>query len=73
MSGHRWLRASRAWLGLLLRLYPADFRDEMGAGVVDAYMERCRAALRQGGARALLSVWGRALLDSLRNGPAERL
>lgn len=73
MNENRWLRVSRAWFGLLLRLYPTDFREEMGPGIVAAYMERCRAAVRDGGAGALIALWGRALLDSLRNGPAERL
>lgn len=73
MSEQRWLTASRRWLRLLLRLYPADFREEMGGAMLATYMERCRSALREGGARALLRVWARALIDSARNGPAERL
>jgi putative ABC transport system permease protein len=68
-----WLSASRRWLRTLLRLYPADFREEMGGGVVEAYMERCRTALRERGVAALLGVWARALVDSVRNGPGERL
>lgn len=73
MSGERWLGASLRWFRMLVRLYPADFRDEMGAAVVATYMERARAALRQGGIRSLLGVWLRALLDSLRNGLGERV
>jgi putative ABC transport system permease protein len=68
-----WLRASRRWLRLLLRLYPTDFRNEMGGGVVAAYMERCRTALRTRGVPSLLGVWLRALADAARNGPGERL
>ena len=42
--------ASERWLRLLLRLYPADFRDEMGEALVETYRDRCRAAARDGGA-----------------------
>jgi putative ABC transport system permease protein len=72
-SEERWLGASERWLGLVLRLYPADFRDELGEALVEAYRDRCRAALRRGGGVALASVWLRALADSLRNGLAERV
>jgi putative ABC transport system permease protein len=50
-----------------------DFRDALGDAVVDTYVERCRAALRAGGVPALARVWLRALFDSVRNGPGERL
>jgi putative ABC transport system permease protein len=68
----RWLGLSERWLRLLVRLYPPDFRDEMGEAVIEAYRDRCRAALRSGGVAALTVVWARALMDSLRNGPGER-
>jgi hypothetical protein len=32
------LNLSERWFRLLRRLYPPDFRDEMGAAVVEAYM-----------------------------------
>jgi putative ABC transport system permease protein len=64
---------SERWLRLLLRLYPADFRDEMGEALVETYRDRCRAAARTGGALALAGVWARALLDSVVNGLGERL
>ncbi|HEX8453058.1 MAG TPA: ADOP family duplicated permease [Longimicrobium sp.] len=73
MSETRWLRVSDAWVRLLMRLYPSDFRDEMGDAVVEAYRDRCRAALRDGGRGALVWVWLRALADSLRNGLAEQV
>jgi hypothetical protein len=72
-SEERWARRSERWLVLLLRLYPADFRDEMGEALVETYRDRCRAALHRGGAPALGWVWLRALADSLRNGLGERL
>ena len=46
MSEQRWLDVSDRWLRLLLRLYPADFRDELGGPLREAYRDRCRAALR---------------------------
>jgi putative ABC transport system permease protein len=69
----RWLKASDRWVRLLMRLYPSDFRDEMGDAVVEAYRDRCRVALRGGGRRALVWVCMRALVDSLRNGTAEQV
>ena len=71
-DGGRLARASERWLRLLLRLYPADFRDEMGDAVVETYRDRCRAAVRAGGVPALAGVWLRALADSARNGLGER-
>lgn len=73
MNDQRWLRASDTWLRLALRFYPADFREEMGTGVREAYRDRCRAALERGGRGALLRLWLRALVDSVRNGLGERL
>lgn len=65
--------ASERWLRLLLRLYPADFRDEMGEALVETYRDRCRAAAARGGRLAVAWIWLRALVDSLRNGVGERL
>jgi predicted permease len=73
MTHDRLLRGSERWFRLLLRLYPADFRDEMGPAVVDAYRERARNILHRGGATGLARLWLHALADSLRNGLAERL
>ena len=36
----RLVRASDRWLRLVLRLYPADFRDEMGEALVETYHDR---------------------------------
>ena len=69
----RLLGATERWTRLLLALYPADFRDEMGRALVDAYRDRARDALRRGGAPGLALVWLRALGDSLVNGLGERL
>lgn len=73
MSETRWLVWSERWSRMLLRLYPAHFREEMGGAVVETYRDRARAALRQGGVGSLMVVWMRALSDSLRNGVGERL
>ena len=72
MRGDRLLDVSERWFRLLQRLYPADFRDEMGDAVVEAYRDRAREALNRGGIIRLAAVWVRALVDSLRNGPGER-
>ena len=67
------LRASDRWFRLVLLLYPADFRDEMGPSLVEAYRDRARAAAARRGAVGLLGIWFRALADSLVNGVRERL
>lgn len=73
MNRERILRASDRWFRLLTRLYPTDFRDEMGSAMADTYRDRARRALDSGSTMRLAAVWGRALSDSLRNGLGERL
>src|SRR5262249_14219411 len=65
--------ASERWFRILLRLYPADFRDEMGEDLIATYRDRTDEALKRAGVLALAAVWGAALRDSLRSGLAERL
>ena len=72
MSDGRLMKASERWFRLLLRLYPADFRDEMGDAVVETYRDRAHEALNRGGVFLLPFVWVVALADSLRNGLGER-
>jgi putative ABC transport system permease protein len=72
MTPDRWMALSERWFRLLLRLYPQDFRDDMGNGLVEAYRDRAREAIARGGVLGLIGVWVRALLDSVRNGPGER-
>lgn len=72
MTHSRLLRMSERWFRLLDRFCPSDFRDEMGNAVVEAYMDRARDRLQNGGKIRLAGPWLRALADALRNGPAER-
>jgi predicted permease len=72
-GGERLLNVSERWFRLLQRLYPADFRDETGDALVEAYRDRARDALSRGGTVQLAAVCLRALADSLRNGVGERL
>ncbi|MPZ19147.1 MAG: FtsX-like permease family protein [Luteitalea sp.] len=72
MSGDRLMHASTRWFRALLRLYPVDFRDEMGDAVVEAYRDRARQALSRGGIIRLAAVWMAALAESLRSGLGER-
>ena len=67
------MNLSERWFRLLLRLYPADFRDEMGEDLIATYRDRAVEALKRAGVLALAAVWCAALRDSLRNGLAERL
>ncbi len=73
MSRDRLITLSERWFRLLERLYPPDFRDDMGESVVETYRDRARDALARGGVLQLARLWVRALADSLRNGPGERL
>src|SRR5215831_14185223 len=73
MTHARMLHMSERWFRLIERLYPPDFRDEMGNAVVEAYMDRARDAMKRGGTIRLVALWLRALLDSLRSGAAERV
>jgi len=73
MRGDRLLHASDRWFRLLLRLYPVDFRDEMGDALLETYRDRGREALNRGGIIRLLGVWMTALVDALCNGPGERV
>ncbi len=73
MMRNRMLNLSERWFRLLQRLYPPDFRDEMGNAAVEAYIDRARDALKTGGRIRLIALWVRAFVDSLRNGPAERV
>src|SRR5262249_4863252 len=57
---------SERWFRLLLRLYPADFRDEMGEALVETYLHRAAET-------SPVWVWWVAFWDSLRNGLGERL
>src|SRR6266446_7001032 len=60
------MNASERWFRLLLRLYPADFRDEMGGALVETYLHRSHET-------SVAWVWVVALWDSLRNGVGERM
>ncbi len=73
MTHDQFLRLSERWFRLLLRTYPADFRDEMGAGIVEAYCGRARVTLKRNGVMSLAWLWCSALADALRNGCGERL
>jgi putative ABC transport system permease protein len=73
MSHQRLLNASAQWFRLLLRLYPADFRDLMGPDVEDVYLRSARNALARRGVRGLASLWLRAMADAVWNGLGERL
>ena len=66
-------RMSERWFGLLLRVYPPDFRDEFGHAILDSYRERLHAAVARRGRLGVPFIWCVALVDALRNGLGERL
>ena len=67
------LALSERWFTLLLRLYPPDFRDEMGRSFIETYRDRAREALQRRGVPGLAGVWIRAGRDALRSGASERV
>ena len=73
MTRGRLMQLSERWFTLLQRLYPPDFRDDMGGAFVETYMDRARDVLETRGPFGLAALWARALADSIRNGPAERI
>jgi len=63
----------RSCLHVLLRAYPADFRESYGEDLQNAYVDRF-ASMRGRGARlALVRVVGLAVRHSLRDGVLERI
>lgn len=73
MTHERLVALSVRWFRLLLGLYPAAFRDEMGEAILAIYRDRAVEALRRRGLPGLITVWTRAFVDAARNGPAEHL
>jgi putative ABC transport system permease protein len=63
-------RAERAYR-LLLRLFPADFRDRFGADLAETFRDAHRAAAARG-RLPLAAFWIRILSDALRSAVAER-
>ena len=62
MSRDRLLTSSERWFTAPAALLSADFRDDMGDAVVEAYRDRARDALQRGGsAPARAALWLRAL------------
>jgi predicted permease len=66
------MKISERWFRLLLRLYPPDFRDDMGDALVETYRDRAREGWQRRGVIGLAAVWLQALGDAIRNGPGER-
>ncbi len=60
--------AERAYR-LLLALYPAAFRDELGDAMVEFFRDRLRHARARHGLRGVLALWLRVLGDTARNAP----
>jgi putative ABC transport system permease protein len=73
MNGTPRLKLSERWFRLLVKLYPVDFRDEMGNPVAETYLDRARAAWARRGRIGVAGIWVSALWDAIRNGPGERL
>ena len=53
----------------LVRAYPPRFRQDVGLGLVDAIQDRMDARRASGASRP--AAWGPAIVDTIRNAPAE--
>ena len=56
---------------LLLRLFPAPFRDRFGRDMADVFADRLQAAHRRGHL-AVMVLWGRTTIDVISHASAER-
>ncbi len=63
-------RAGEALYRLLLRLYPADFRERYGEDMVEFYRDRVRS--NDGAGRRLFRLWTRLVPDLIASACAER-
>lgn len=76
MSDHRAdnrvLRFSERVFEVLLVAYPKEFRLEYGPLMAQAFRDLCRRELDYAGARGILGLWGRTLLDLATSAFAER-
>ena len=68
----RLLSVSAAIYRRLLRLYPADFRQDFDQPMRQVFRDLCRDAYRQTGAWGLAQCWATALFDLLQNVIIER-
>jgi hypothetical protein len=50
----------------LVGIYPANFRREYGEPMVQAFRDSARRAAQEGGELALLELWGRILVDTMK-------
>jgi hypothetical protein len=69
----RLVRLSYGAYRALLGAYPPAFRRQYRADMAYVFRDMCRGAYRQHGVRALLPLWGGALLDLTSNVPKEAL
>jgi hypothetical protein len=52
---------------LLLKAYPAKFRQEYGADMTQVFQDCCLRAVRQGGRNGMIRLWVFTLLDFIRS------
>jgi hypothetical protein len=55
--------SSRRIYASLMRLYPPEFRDEYGPSMLQLFTDQCRSTLREKGARGMIFLWFRTLMD----------
>lgn len=63
MDTHRSIIISRWIYARLLALYPAGYRAEYGADMLQLFTDQCRAAARERPWLAFLGLWLRTLAD----------
>lgn len=50
----------------LIAAYPAEFRQEYGNSMVQAFRDSCRRVISLGGGQALFALWGWTAVDYLK-------
>lgn len=58
---------------LLLKAYPAKFRQEYGSHMAQVFRDCCLRAVRQSGRNGLVRLWGNTLLDLIQSVISERM
>jgi hypothetical protein len=72
-SSKRIIAVSQRLYQRLLGAYPADFRHQYGAQMIQVFLDCCRVAYQQSGTRGVLLLWISTLGDLISNAIAEHV
>jgi hypothetical protein len=63
MTNTRWIDTSRRLFGLMLNLYPREYRSDFGASMLQVFTDQCRCAYQEKGGLGIFFLWLRTLPD----------